>query len=162
MCGALFSARATKRMGGQLNDSGVQRQPYKLSRTTVTHAHDRGGYPTHTAQRWIHPQVISTLCRNTHQPNTSSLNTLILTLVLDRECVLFTAGSDTTHRDLGSYLAHVPKRCRLYAAAFGGPEDARGKFVAAGGGEGANEVKARGCRTTFFTVEVDLAASTAN
>ncbi|CAM9619385.1 unnamed protein product [Ectocarpus sp. 4 AP-2014] len=33
------------------------------------------------------------------------------------------------------------RRCRLYAAAFGGPEDARGKFVAAGGGEGANEVK---------------------
>lgn len=34
-------------------------------------------------------------------------------------------------------------RCRLYAAAFGGPEGARGKFLAAGGGEGANEVKAR-------------------
>ncbi|CAN0007838.1 unnamed protein product [Pylaiella littoralis] len=32
------------------------------------------------------------------------------------------------------------RRCRLYAAAFGGPEDSRGKFLAAGGGEGANEV----------------------
>lgn len=34
-------------------------------------------------------------------------------------------------------------RCRLYAAAFGGPEGSRGKFLAAGGGEGANEVKVR-------------------
>eukprot|EP00752_Nemacystus_decipiens_P010899 g9687.t1 len=33
------------------------------------------------------------------------------------------------------------RRCRLYAAAFGGPEESRGKFLAAGGGEGANEVK---------------------
>lgn len=34
-----------------------------------------------------------------------------------------------------------PLRCRLYAASFGGPEESRGKFLAAGGGEGANEVK---------------------
>eukprot|EP00903_Cladosiphon_okamuranus_P016623 g15331.t1 len=33
------------------------------------------------------------------------------------------------------------RRCRLYAASFGGPEESRGKFLAAGGGEGANEVK---------------------
>ncbi|CAN0342735.1 unnamed protein product, partial [Laminaria digitata] len=33
------------------------------------------------------------------------------------------------------------RKCRLYAAAFGGPEGSRGKFIAAGGGEGANEVK---------------------
>ena len=29
----------------------------------------------------------------------------------------------------------------MYAAAFGGPEESRGRFLAAGGGEGANEVK---------------------
>lgn len=33
------------------------------------------------------------------------------------------------------------RRCRLYAAAFGGPERSLGRFIAAGGGEGANEVK---------------------
>lgn len=32
-------------------------------------------------------------------------------------------------------------RCRLYAAVLGGSEESEGRFVAAGGGDGANEVK---------------------
>lgn len=35
------------------------------------------------------------------------------------------------------------RRCRLYAAAFGGPAESPGRFVAAGGGAGANEVKVK-------------------
>lgn len=40
-----------------------------------------------------------------------------------------------------SLSVYLALRCRLYAASFGGPEESRGKFLAAGGGEGANEVK---------------------
>lgn len=46
-----------------------------------------------------------------------------------------------------------PKRCRLYAATFGGPEDAPGRFIAAGGGDGANEVKVRRIEQTTWAAD---------
>lgn len=53
----------------------------------------------------------------------------------------------------GGALQGAGRRCRLFSVAFSGTRESTGKFIAAGGGNGSNEVKVRRENFAHFSTE---------